>query len=66
MEDNKKASQVAGTTSELFKDIKVSIDFENIAELRELLQKATDQLEQLEKTLKEINQFKAVIKTLKV
>ncbi len=48
----KKASQVAGTTSELFKDIKVSIDFENIAELRELLQKATDQLEQLEKNSK--------------
>ncbi|MFD4491689.1 hypothetical protein [Lysinibacillus fusiformis] len=65
MDENKKASQVVRTTSEIFKDIKVSIILENSTELKGLLQKATDQLEQLEKTLIEINQFKAVLKTSK-
>jgi len=66
VEDNKKSSQVVGATSGMFEDIKVLISFENISELKGLLQKATDQLEQLEKTLIEINQFKVVSKTSKI
>lgn len=66
MEDNKKSPPVTRTASKLCKDINVLISFENISELKVLLQKATDQLEQLEKTLIEINQFEVISKTSKI
>lgn len=37
---------------------KVNMEVKNINELKELLQKATDQLEQLEVTLNQIESFK--------
>lgn len=44
------------------KDLTVSIEVKNLDDLKELLQKATDQVEQLEITLKEIEECKIVIK----
>ena len=43
-------------------DLKISLEYQNLDELKALLQKAIDQVEQLQKTLKEIDEFKAVIK----
>lgn len=47
------------------KTLTFNINFENIGELKKLLQQATDQLEQFENTLKKINQFEVVLKTSK-
>lgn len=47
------------------KNSNFNIHFENICELKKLLQQATDQLEQFEKTLEKIKQFKAVFKISK-
>jgi hypothetical protein len=40
------------------KDKTVNVEVENINELKRLLQKATDQLEQLEITLSQLESFK--------
>ena len=47
------------------KDLKVPIEIKNIDSLKDLLQKATDQVEQLEITLKEIAECEIDIKKLK-
>lgn len=39
------------------KDMTVSIEVKNLDDLKELLQKATDQMEQLEITLEEISSY---------
>ncbi|USK61298.1 hypothetical protein [Peribacillus asahii] len=40
----------------------LTVQFENMNELRLLLQKASDQLEQLDKTLKQIETFELKVK----
>lgn len=40
------------------KDLKVSVKHENLDDLKELLQKATDQVEQLQETLQAVENFK--------
>lgn len=42
------------------RQIKVPVQVENLDNFQQLLQKATDQVEQLKVTLKEIHEFKAV------
>lgn len=44
------------------KDKTVDVEVENINELKRLLQKATDQLEQLEITLSQLESFKVKTK----
>jgi hypothetical protein len=44
------------------KDKTVNVEVENINELKRLLQKATDQLEQLEITLSQLESFKVKTK----
>ncbi|MEK4085652.1 hypothetical protein [Psychrobacillus sp. FSL K6-1415] len=44
------------------KDLTVSIEVKNLDDLKELLQKATDQVEQLQETIKKINQSEYQIK----
>ncbi|MEG0258433.1 MAG: hypothetical protein RR595_05600 [Lysinibacillus sp.] len=44
------------------KDLKISFEYSNLDELKVLLQKAINQVEQLQKTLKEIEKFKTVTK----
>lgn len=46
-------------------DLKASVNIENLEELKGLLQKATDQVEQLKETLKKIEEFKPVSRTSK-
>ena len=45
-------------------EFKVSIKHENLNELKELLQKAADQVEQLKETLKKIEEFDPITKVI--
>ena len=45
-------------------DLKISVKHENLEELKGLLQKATNQVEQLKGTLKEIEEFESVSKVI--
>lgn len=44
------------------REINIQLEVENLEELKQLLQKATSQIEQLQKTLNQITEFKVTTK----